>query len=88
MTSNTQTSFVPSRQITDNIVIVQEVIHSMKKKQGGKGYITIKIDFENAYDRLKWDFIRNTLIEMNFPICIMEVIMEYFFSFYAYSLEW
>lgn len=76
VTSNTQTSFVPGRQITDNIVIVQEVIHTMRRKQGGKGYMTLKIDFEKAYDRLKWDFIRNTLYEMNFPIRMIEVILE------------
>ena len=76
VTSCTQTSFIPGRQITDNIVIVQEVLHTMKRKQSGKGYMTIKIDFEKAYDRLKWDFIRNTLEEMNFPIRMVEVIME------------
>lgn len=30
--SNTQGSFVPGRQITDNIIIMQEVIHTMKRK--------------------------------------------------------
>lgn len=55
--SNTQARFVPGRQITDNIVIVQEVLHTMKRKQGGKGYMAIKIDFKKAYDRLRWSFI-------------------------------
>lgn len=76
ITSNTQTSFVPGRQITDNIVIVQEVLHTMKRKQGQKGFMTLKIDFEKAYDRLKWSFIRDTLNEFNFPLIMNEVIME------------
>lgn len=50
--SNTQASFIPGRQITDNIVIMQEVLHTMRYKQGAKGYMAIKIDFEKAYDRL------------------------------------
>lgn len=76
ITSSTQTSFVPGRQITDNIVIVQEVLHMMKRMQRGKGYMTIKIDFEKAYDRLKWLFIRDTLVDMNFPLSMFQVIME------------
>lgn len=76
LTSNTQTSFVPGRQITDNIVIVQEVLHTMKHKQGRKGFMTIKIDFEKAYDRLKWSFIRDTLTKMNFPLRMINVIMD------------
>lgn len=76
LTSCTQTSFVPGRQITDNIVIVQEVIHTMRRKQSGKGLMTLKIDFEKAYDRLKWSFIRDTLCEMNLPIRLIEIIME------------
>ena len=76
ITSCTQTSFVPGRQITDNIVIVQEVLHTMRRKKSGKQYMTIKIDFEKAYDRLKWSFIRDTLVEMNFPLRLIEVIME------------
>lgn len=76
LTSVTQTSFVPGRQITDNIVIVQEVIHSMRHKQGNKRFMALEIDFEKAYDRLKWDFIRDTLVQMNLPINLMHVIME------------
>lgn len=64
LTACTQSSFVPGRQITDNIVIVQEVIHTMRNKQGSKGFMAIKIDFEKAYDRLRWSFIQDTLLEI------------------------
>ena len=74
--SNTQSSFVPGRQITDNIVIMQEVLHTMRRKQGVKGYMAIKIDFEKAYDRLRWSFIRDTLHQMNLPLLLINVIME------------
>ncbi|XP_075508178.1 uncharacterized protein LOC142545090 [Primulina tabacum] len=59
-----QSSFVPGRQITDNIMVYQEALHTMRKKTGGKGYMAIKIDLEKAYDRLSWDFIRETLTEV------------------------
>lgn len=35
--SPTQCSFVPKRQITDNVIIVQEMLHSMRGKQGKRG---------------------------------------------------
>lgn len=55
---------------------MQEVIHTMKRKQGIKGFMAIKIDFEKAYDRLRWKFIRDTLLQMNLPILLVETIME------------
>lgn len=44
-----QCSFVPGGHSSDNIVIAQEVIHTMKKKTGVKGIMAIKIDLEKAY---------------------------------------
>ena len=52
-----QTSFVPGRHITKNIIIAQEIIHSMRRKTGTQGFMAIKVDLENAYDKLSWDFI-------------------------------
>ena len=39
----TQTSFIPGRLITENIVIAQEVVHSMRKKKGKVGQMAIKV---------------------------------------------
>lgn len=47
-----QSSFVPGRQIIDNIVVVQEMIHTMRNRKVGKGLMLIKLDLEKAYDRL------------------------------------
>ena len=55
-----QSSFVPGRQIMDNIIIYQEVLNSMRRNTSGKGYMLIKVDLEKAYDRLSWSFIRDT----------------------------
>ncbi|KAL2339917.1 hypothetical protein Fmac_007857 [Flemingia macrophylla] len=41
-----QSSFIPHRKSSDNIIIVQEVIHSMQAKRGRKGWMMIKIDLE------------------------------------------
>lgn len=71
-----QLSFVPRRQITDNVVIVQEVIHSMHHKTGTVGWMAIKVDLEKAYDRLSWEFIKDTLILANLPSSIVALIMD------------
>lgn len=34
--SHFQSSFVPGRQITDNVVVVQEVIHTIRLRKVGK----------------------------------------------------
>lgn len=48
-----QASFVPNRQIVDNIIIAQKITHSMRNAQGNKKSLAIKVDLEKAYDRIK-----------------------------------
>eukprot|EP00258_Populus_trichocarpa_P027694 XP_024443713.1 uncharacterized protein LOC112324533 [Populus trichocarpa] len=74
--SEVQSNFVPGRQITDNIIVAQEVIHSMRKMKGKKGFMTIKVDLEKAYDILSWKFIRETLIDARLPSDLIRVIMQ------------
>lgn len=46
-------SFIPGRLSSDNIVIVQEAVHSMRRKKGRKGWMLLKLDLEKAYDRIR-----------------------------------
>ncbi|CAL1356849.1 unnamed protein product [Linum trigynum] len=45
----TQSGFIRGRQTTDNIILLQEMLHSLRNKKGKKGGIVIKIDLEKAY---------------------------------------
>jgi hypothetical protein len=54
MVSPIQTGFVPGRNITENIVIAQEMLHSMTKMRSRIGFFVIKVDLSKAYDRLSW----------------------------------
>lgn len=69
-------AFILGRRGTNNIIIAQELIHSMDRAKGGTGYMTIKIDLEKAYDKNEWAFIREMLIEFNFLDNIIDLIMS------------
>ncbi|XP_039036083.1 uncharacterized protein LOC120172771 [Hibiscus syriacus] len=71
-------SFVPGRNITDNIILAQEVIHSMSGKTGKKSWMAIKVDLEKEYDRLEWSFIEETFTEAGLPESATK--MQMFFS--------
>lgn len=62
-----QASFIPGRLSTDNIVIVQEAVHSMRRKKGRKGWMLLKLDLEKVYDRIRWDFLEDTLRAVQLP---------------------
>lgn len=50
--------------------MAQENIHSVRKKKGKVGFIAIKVDSEKAYERLRWDFIHDTLTEFAYPLIL------------------
>ncbi|KAJ1429504.1 Reverse transcriptase domain [Sesbania bispinosa] len=63
LVSQNQSAFVGGRLIQDNLIIAQEVFHSLKKKNGpGKNSLAIKLDLFKAYDRLEWSFLHQILL--------------------------
>ena len=75
-----QMAVVSGRKGTNNVIIAQEVLHSIGKKKGRTGYMAFKIDLEKAYEKLEWSFIRDMLIHVNLPMDIIDVIMSFVFT--------
>ena len=71
-----QMAFVPERKGIDNVIITQELIHSLSKKKGKTGYMAIKIDLEKAYNKIEWSFVREMLVRANFPPDLRNIIMS------------
>ncbi|KAH1108627.1 hypothetical protein J1N35_012395 [Gossypium stocksii] len=65
-----QTSFVGGRNIMDNVVIAQEVIHSMMGRKGKKDWMAVKIDMKKEYDRLKGISSKALLKMLRCPIIL------------------
>ena len=59
-----QGGFVKGRKIADNIILVQEAIHSSIKHRE-KGMI-IKLDLANAFDRVRYDFLFQVMHRFGF----------------------
>lgn len=57
--SKNQFTFVLERSITDNVLIVFEVIHCMQRKNvGDDGEIAIKLDISKVYDKVDWAYLK------------------------------
>ena len=68
--------FMPGRWIAENTVLVQEILHSFKKKKVKGGFVAMKMDLKKAYDRVNWKFLRALLTKFGFNKIFVKWIME------------
>ncbi|GJU52083.1 RNA-directed DNA polymerase, eukaryota, reverse transcriptase zinc-binding domain protein [Tanacetum coccineum] len=59
-----QSTFVANRQILDGPFILNELVQWCKKKK--KQSMVFKVDFEKAYDSVRWDFVDDILKKFGF----------------------
>lgn len=68
-----QTVYIEGRQILDNIILSQEVIHSLKDQS--KLGMLIQMDMSKAFNKINWNYIRNMLAAFGFSKDIINWIM-------------
>lgn len=76
MVSPFQIGFILGRSIRDNIVVAQEMLHSMYIARGKQGYFVIKVDLAKAYDMVNWNFVRQVLIEIDILVNLIQVTVK------------
>jgi hypothetical protein len=69
-----QTGFIKGRNILEGVLILHEVVDELKRSKG-KGLI-MKIDFEKAYDKVRWDFLEQVMKGKGFPLVWTNWVMQ------------
>ena len=73
-----QSSFVPSKHITDNDLVVFEILHYLKKRKEGKDrYMVVKLDMSKANDQVEQGFLKKIMKKMEFDEILINLIMNY-----------
>lgn len=70
-----QSAFIPSRQISDNILLTQELMRNYHRSRG-VAKVAFKIDIQKAYDSLEWSFVRQCLVHFGFHNSMITWIMN------------
>ncbi|KAJ1695184.1 hypothetical protein LUZ63_011882 [Rhynchospora breviuscula] len=65
--SQTQSAFTPGRQISDNIIVFKEVIHTFSLTSYKSSSFCLKVDLSKAFDRMKWPFIKSVMNAFGLP---------------------
>ncbi|KAL0287184.1 UNVERIFIED_CONTAM: hypothetical protein Scaly_2773100 [Sesamum calycinum] len=64
--SLSQSGFVPGRLLSDNVLLAQELVHSLESRRPDAN-VVFKLDMAKAYDRVSWDFLYQVLRRKGFP---------------------
>ena len=69
-----QTAFIRGRYLHEGVLALHEIAHELRaKKLGG---LLLKLDFEKAYDRVSWDFLREVLLRKGFSVTVVHRLMQ------------
>lgn len=72
--SDNQGGFVPQRQIADNVILIQEAIHSsINRKEKG---MIMKMDMANAFDRVNHSFLQAVLQKLGLSNLFISRVQE------------
>ena len=59
-----QSAFIKDKGLTDSVLLANEVIEDLRRK--GRSGLCLKVDFEKAYDSVRWEYMYGMLDRMDF----------------------
>ncbi|PKU86836.1 integrator complex subunit 11 [Dendrobium catenatum] len=65
--SEEQAAFVQGRSISNHCLLGQELMNKFKVSKSAKGMLALKVDMEQAYDKMSWRTLKLVLSQMGFP---------------------
>ena len=75
--SDTWSAFQSDKTISDSILVAFETFHHMKNQKAKKGgFMALKLDIINVYDRVEWRFLELTIRKMGFCNWWVDLIMS------------
>lgn len=74
--SPSQCAFVPGREISENVILLREVIHSFRMKAYKNEDFCLKLDLSKAFDRMSWSFLRELLPRYGWPLEFVNLVMN------------
>ncbi|XP_049393529.1 uncharacterized protein LOC125857915 [Solanum stenotomum] len=70
--SPNQTGFVKGRNITENVLLAQEIIGDINKRKKNT-IVVVKLDMTKAYDRVSWVFLTKVMRKFGFSEVIIDM---------------
>jgi hypothetical protein len=64
-----QNSFMQGRNILDGVAILHETVHELHSKK--LNVFILKIDFEKAYDKVKWSFLQQCKGQLTLSVILV-----------------
>lgn len=72
--SPNHTGFVRGRNISENILLAQEIIRDIYKRNNKLHSVVVKLDMSNAYDRVSWIYLTKVLRKFGFPETLIDMV--------------
>ena len=74
--SESQTTSIPGRLITDNVLVAFETMHHINQRRKGKeGLMAIKLDMSKPFDRVEWKCLELIMQKLGFHDRWISIIM-------------
>ncbi|XP_074278502.1 uncharacterized protein LOC141602090 [Silene latifolia] len=73
--SDNQGGFIKGRSIVENIIICQDIVRCYNRKSISPRFM-LKVDLKKAYDSINWEFMKQMLTFLNFPLKFIDLVME------------